>query len=151
MDIYQLIDALEDLLESSAPVPLSGKRLVSVSDAAEIIRQLRLYIPEEMKEAARIKSERETILKKAEYEAQRLMKDAERQFAERVDDHEIISAAYKQANEIVAAAQANARELKKSSYEYTARLLEKVEEGIYGTVETLHENRREIETFKEQV
>ena len=145
-----MIDSLEDLLENSSPVPLSTKRLVSVGEAMELIRQMRLNIPEEIKEAVKIKEERESIVKKAEAESQRLLKDAESKYSEMVDNHEIISAAYKQANEIVATAQQSAREIKKGAFEYTGKLLEKIEEVLYETVETLNSNRKEIETFREQ-
>jgi len=144
-----LIDKIEELLESGAQVPLSGKRLVSVGDAVEVIRQMRLSIPEEIKEAAKLNEERDAIIKKAEAEAQRILKDAESKYTDMVDNHEIISAAYKQANEIVATAQESAREIKKGAYEYTGKLLEKIEEVLYETVETLTSNRREIESFRD--
>jgi len=150
MDIYGLIDSLEELLENGAAVPLSGKRLVSVGDAVEIIRQMRLSVPEEINEARQIIADRDGIVKKAEAESQRMIKNAEAQYTEMVDNHEIISAAYKQANEIVATAQQSARELKKGAYEYTDRLLEKIERAISETAETLNANRREIESYRDQ-
>ena len=150
MDIYQLIDSLEEILEKSAAVPLSGKRLVSVGEAVEIIRQMRLSIPDEIKEAARLNSDREGIIAKAEADAQRIVKDAEEQYAKRMDDNAIISDAYKQAGDIVAAAQESARGLKDEAYEYIGKLIEKMEDGIYETIETLNSNRREIEGFRGQ-
>ena len=126
MDIYPLIDALEELLENSSTVPLSGKRLVAIGDAVEIIRQMRLCIPEDIKEADRIIAERDELLKKAETESQRMLKEAETQYNEKVDNHEIISAAYKQANEIVATAQQSAHDLKMDAYDYTGKLLDHI-------------------------
>jgi len=150
MDIYQLIDSLEELLENGTPIPLSGKRIISVGDAIEIIRQMRLSIPEEIKEAAKLNAECESIIKRAEVESQRLLKDAEAKYSEMVDNHEIISAAYRQANEIVATAQQSAREVKMGAYDYTSQLLEKIEQFIFETERTLDSNRREIESFREQ-
>ena len=150
MDIFQLIDALEELIENGAAVPLSGKRLVSAGEAVEIIRQMRLSIPEEIKDAVKIKAERDSIVKKAESESQRMLKDAEVKYTEMVDNHEIISAAYKQANEIVATAQQSARELKKSAYDYAGKLLEKLEQSIFEVVEILNSNRRELDSYREQ-
>ena len=148
MDIFQLIDMLEELLETGAPVPLSGKRLVSVGEAVEIIRQMRLSIPDEIKDAEKIKDERDGIIKKAEAESSRLLKEAETKYNEMVDNHEIISAAYKQANEIVATAQQSANDIKMGAYDYTGKLLEKTEQVIYETINTLNENRREIENYR---
>lgn len=147
MSIYELIDSLEELLEAGASVPLSGKKLVSVGEAVEIIRKMRLSIPDEIKEAEVIKAERDNIVKKAETESQRMLKDAEEKYSEMVDDHEIISAAYKQANEIVATAQQSAHDIKMGAYDYTSKLLEKTEQIIYETIKTLNDNRREIGSF----
>jgi len=151
MDIYQLIDSLEELLESGASVPLSGKRLVAVSDAVEIIRQMRLSIPEEIKEAEVIKSERDEIVKKAEAESQKLLKDAEAKYSEMVDNHEIISAAYKQANEIVMTARQSAQELRLGAYDYTTKLLNSMELSIDDIYNTISNNRREMESYREQI
>ena len=150
MDIFQLIDTLEELLENGSPVPFSNKRLVSVGEAVEIIRQMRLNIPEEIKTAQNVYEERESIIKKAEVESGRILKDAEARYSELVDNHEIISAAYKQANDIVATAQQSARELKLGAYDYTSKLLEKIEHTINETIMTINSNRREIENLREQ-
>jgi len=149
VDIHLLIDALEELLESGSPVPLSGKRLVSVGEAVEIIRQMRLNIPEDIKEAEKILADRDDILSKAEAESQRMIKSAEDAYTEMVDNHEIISAAYKQANEIIANAQLNAQDMKAGAYEYTEKLLDRIEQVVYDTAKTVNANRREIESLRE--
>ena len=149
MEILQIIESLEDVLEASPSVPLSGKTLVNKEEILEIIRKLRLRIPDEIKAASKISDDKEHILSQAELEAQRIIKDAEIRFDELVDEHEIISAAYKKANEIVDAAQQKAYEIQSSSYEYADRLLEKVESMLMDTAETISINRNEIQFFKE--
>ena len=144
-----MIDSLEELIENGAAVPLSGKRLVAAGDAVEIIRQMRLSIPDEIREGLRIREESGDIILKAEAESQRIIKEAQAKYAELLDNHEIISAAYKQANEIVATAQASARELKRGAYDYTEQLLEKIEQAVFETAETINSNRREIEGMRE--
>ena len=147
MEISQIIDSLEDLLEGSPTVPLSGKSLVNKEEALDIIRKLRLRLPDEIKAAAKISADRENIIKMAELEAQRIIKDAGVRFDEMVDDHEIISAAYKKANEIVSSAEHKAFEIQNGSYEYADRLLEKVEILLIDTAETISINRNELQSF----
>ena len=149
MEILQIIESLEDVLESSPSVPLSGKTLVNKEEILEIIRKLRLRIPDEIKAAARISEDRENIIRSADLEAQRIIKEAEIRFDEMVDEHEIISAAYKKANEIIDAAQQKAFEIQNGSYEYADRLLEKVESMLMDTAETISINRNEIQFFKD--
>ncbi|MDR1439007.1 MAG: ATPase [Clostridiales bacterium] len=148
MDMLQLIDALEELLEGGAGVPLTGKCLVSKDEAIEIARQMRLSLPEEIRNALKIAEDKELIIKKAENEAQRIIKGADAKFGEIVDQHEITSAAYKKHNEIVSAAQLSAHEIKRGAYDYVDKLLLRVERLLGETLETVSANHREIESLK---
>ena len=147
-EIIKAIDEIEDLLESGSPVPLSGKCLINKAKALEAMRKLRLQLPDALTEAARIKDERSTIIKKAEAEAQRIVKGADEQLWELVDKHEIVNAAYKKANEIISAAQVSAHEIKKGAYEYVEKLLEKAESSMHDTLRTIDSNRKELESLK---
>ncbi|MCL2165119.1 MAG: ATPase [Oscillospiraceae bacterium] len=150
MEIYKIIDSLEELIEKSASVPLSGKCLVKKEDVLEIVRNLRLKLPDEIQEAARLTADKENVVKNAEIEAQRIIKDADDAFNELVDEHEIISAAYKKANVIITGAEQNAEDIKRGTYEYVQKLLETVESNLYGTLNTLNSNKREIQSFIEE-
>ena len=149
MEIYEVIEELEELIEKSVSVPLSGKCMVNKEDVLEIVRKLRLKIPDDIQEATRLINDKENIVKSAEVEAQKVLKDADVRFNEIVDEHEIISSAYKKANDIVNAAQQNASEIKKGTYEYVEKLLETVETNLYGTLNTINSNKREIQSFIE--
>ena len=148
MEILKIIDELEDLFEGSVSVPLSGKCIVDRMEVLEIVRKLRLKVPDEVQDAIRIIEDRENIIKMAEVEAQRIINSADDRFDELVDDHEIISAAYKKANEIVSAAQVSAHEIKKSSFNYVENLLEKAETALYDTIDTINANRNEMQSLK---
>jgi uncharacterized protein YdcH (DUF465 family) len=148
MDILQLIDALEELLEGGAAVPLTGKCLVSKDEALELTRQMRLTLPDEIQDALKIADDRDSIIKKAETEAQRIIKGADAKFDEIVDQHEITSAAYNKHNEIVSAAQLSAHEIKRGAYEYVDKLLQRIETLLGETLETVSVNHREIESLK---
>ena len=150
MEIYEIIEALEELIENSVSVPLSGKSLVNKEEILEIVRKLRLKIPDDIQEAIRVIKDKENIIIGAENEAQRVLKEAEIKFNEIVDEHEIISAAYKKANEIVAIAQQNANEIKQGTYEYVEKLLETVESNLYDTINTINSNKREVQSFVER-
>ena len=147
-EIIQAIDEIEGLLESGAPVPLSGRCIVNRAHALEAVRKLRARLPEALTEAARINDERAAIIKKAEAEAQRIVKGADARLGELVDQHEIVSAAYKKANEIVSVAQVSAHEIKKGAYEYVEKLLEKAESSIHDTLRTIDANRKELEGLR---
>jgi len=144
MEILAILETLEDLVEKSVTVPFSGKCLVDKEEILEIIKELRLKLPDDIKQAKWVKEERQRILLDAQKEASNMLKDAEGKIASMVDEHEITKKAYDQANEIVAAAQKNAREIRLGTREYADNILNKVEEILNDTLEVIRANRKEL-------
>lgn len=144
MEILSILETLEDLVEKSVGVPLSGKCLVDKEEILEIVKELRLKLPDDIKQAKWVKEERQRILMDAQKEASTMIKDAEKNIASLVDEHEITKKAYEQANEIVAAAQKNAREIRLGTKEYANSILNKVEEILTDTIEVIKIDREEL-------
>lgn len=144
MEILSILETLEDLVEKSVSVPFSGKCLVDKEEILEIIKELRLKLPDDIKQAKWVKEERQRILLDAQKEASNMLKDAESKIASMVDEHEITKKAYEQANEIVAAAQKNAREIRLGTKEYADNILNRVEEILSDTMEVIRTNRQEL-------
>jgi len=144
MEILSILETLEDLVEKSVSIPLTGKCLVDKEEILEIIKELRLKLPDDIKQAKWVKEERQRILMDAQKEASNLIKEAENSIASMVDEHEITQKAYEQANEIIAAAQKNAREIRLGTKEYADRVLSKVEEILTDTLEVIRTDRQEL-------
>ena len=58
MEIFTLLETLEDLLETSRSVPFSTKVIVNKEDVLDLIKEIRLKLPDELKQAKWIKEER---------------------------------------------------------------------------------------------
>ena len=144
MEILSILETLEDLVEKSVGVPFSGKCLVDKEEILEIVKELRLKLPDDIKQAKWVKEERQRILMDAQKEASNMLKDAEGKIASMVDEHEITQKAYEQANEIVASAQKNARDIRLGTKEYADNILNKVEEILNDTLEVIKTNREEL-------
>lgn len=144
MEILSILETLEDLVEKSVGVPFSGKCLVDKEEILEIIKEVRLKLPDDIKQAKWVKEERQRILMEAEKEASKMMKDAEGKIASLVDEHEITKKAYEQANEIISSAQKNAREIRLGTKEYADSVLNKVEEILNDTLEVIKLDRQEL-------
>jgi vacuolar-type H+-ATPase subunit H len=144
MEILSILETLEDLVEKSVSVPFSGKCLVDKEEILEIVKELRLKLPDDIKQAKWVKEERQRILLDAQKEAANMLKDAEGKIASMVDEHEITQKAYEQANEIVASAQKNAREIRLGTKEYADNILNRVEEILNDTIEVIRTNREEL-------
>ncbi len=122
MEILKIIDLLEDKVEQAKSIPLMNRAMVDKEDLLANIEELRLNIPEDMKQARLIKDERKRILAEAQAEADEIVKNAKIKVEKMIDEHEITKKAYEQANQIIAAAQKNSRELRMGARQYVDSL-----------------------------
>ncbi|HIV02110.1 MAG TPA: ATPase [Candidatus Aphodoplasma excrementigallinarum] len=151
MEVLEIIDMLEDVVEKSMAIPFAGRAVVDREELLDLIQEIRLNLPGDLKQAKWVKEERQRILDEANKEAESIMKNAEEKMASMIDDHEITQKAYAQANQIIAAAQNNARELRLGTRQYADDVMASLEAHIAKVAETVHENRRELnETPKEK-
>ena len=84
MEIFTLLETLEDILEKSRNMPFSSKCIVDKEEVLDIIKEIRLKLPDELKQAKWVKEERQKILVQAQNEADDIIKDGirvQKQFA----------------------------------------------------------------------
>ncbi len=122
MEILQIIDILEDKIEQSKTIPLLNRALIDREDILANIEEIRINLPDDMKQARLIKDERKRIIAEAQAEADEIIKNAKIKTEEMVNEHEITKKAYEQANQIIAAAQKNSRELRMGARQYVDSL-----------------------------
>ncbi|NSW90973.1 MAG: ATPase [Firmicutes bacterium] len=144
MEILSILEALEDVVEKSISLPLSGRSLVDKEELLELIKEIRLKLPDDIKQAKWVKEERQRILLEAQKEANNIIQEAENKISALVDEHEITRKAYEQANEIISNAQKNAREIRLGAREYADSILNKVEQILKDTLDVIQVNRQEL-------
>ena len=89
MEIFTLLETLEDILEKGKTVPFTNKTIVDKDEILDIIKEIRLKLPDELKQAKWIKEERQRILLEAQKEADEVVKEAENRIISMIDEHEI--------------------------------------------------------------
>lgn len=110
--IEQLIDELEEYIESCKPKFMSNSEIIVNKDEIdELIRELRMKTPDEIRRYQKIINNKDAILNDARTKAQALIDEATVHTNELVSEHEIMQQAYAQANEIVTQATAQAQEI----------------------------------------
>ena len=77
MEIFTLLESLEDIIETSRNVPFSTKGLVDKEEILDLIKEIRIKLPDELKQAKWVKEERQRILMEAQKEADGIVKEAE--------------------------------------------------------------------------
>ena len=131
MNVYELLDTIEDTLEESTSMPLSGgKRLVDVEKVRDYLDDIRANLPGELRQAQQIVNDRAQIVDTANAQAQAIVKKAEERARILVSDAEIVKAAQQRAAEITAAAQSESRTLRQTVTDYCDNMLKTTEEAM---------------------
>ena len=144
MEIFTLLEELEDLLEKSKVLPFTHKSLVDKEEILEIIKEIRLKLPDELKQAKWIKEERQRILVEAQNEADGIIKEAENRIISMIDEHEITRKAYEKKVEIIETANEMSREITKGTKDYADNLLSNVEGALEEALKVIRNNREEL-------
>ena len=144
MEIFTLLETLEDILEKSRSVPFSNKCIIDKEEVLELIKEVRLKLPDELKQAKWIKEERQRILVEAQNEAGDIIKEAENRIISMIDEHEITRKAYEQKAQIIETANEMAREISSGTKDYADQLLEKLEVILADALKTVQSNRKEL-------
>lgn len=145
--IEQLISEIEEYIDSCKFQPLSTTRIiVNKEELDELLVELRLRIPDEIKQYQKIISNQEAILSDARSKADALLADANAQTNELVNEHEIMQKAYAHANEIIEQANmqaqsiidsavADANNIRQGSIQYTDDMLKSLQTIINHSME----------------
>ena len=87
MEIFNLLETIEDMLENSKTLPFTNKAVLDKEELLDIIKEIRLKLPEELKQAKVIKEEHDRIIEKANEEAQDIVKEAENRIISMIADN----------------------------------------------------------------
>lgn len=110
--IEQIISEIEDYIASCKPIPLSSTKIaVNKEELDELIRELRLKTPDEIKKYQKLISNKDAILMDAKEQADRMIREAQVQTEELINEHEIMQRAIEQANAVIADASAKAQQI----------------------------------------
>lgn len=123
IDILYLVDRLEALVSKGTRVPMTNKTMVSEEEFMEIIDQMRLAIPEEIKQAKKVQAERERMLAQTQEEAARILSLAKEDASHVMSESSIVKAAQERARQIDLQAKADAETTRQGADTYAAQVL----------------------------
>ena len=144
MEIFTLLETLEEAIERSKTIPFSGKCMADREEILDIIKEIRIKLPDELKQAKWVKEERGRILVEAKKEAEDIVKEAENRIISMIDEHEITRKAYEQKAQIIETANEMSREISKGTKDYADNLLGKIEVVLEDALKTVQNNRKEL-------
>jgi hypothetical protein len=148
MDILHLIDRLEALVTESFHLPFTANVIVQEDAFLDIVDQMRVSIPDEVKRAKRTEAERERLILQAEEEANRVVDTAHQQADALTEEHELVEYARRRAEEIEADAHRQAEEILADTDEYIIDRLSELEEQLMRTLTTVRNGVRHVRETK---
>ena len=144
MEIFTILETLEECLERSKKIPFSRKGIVDTEEIFDLIKEIRIKLPDELKQAKWVKEERGRILAEAKKEADGIVKEAENRIISMIDEHEITKKAYEQKAQIIETANEMSREISQGTREYADNILAKVQTVLQDAIKTVENNRKEL-------
>lgn len=177
MEVLLLLDALEDIIEKASNLPLSSKVMVNREELIDIIKDIRIKLPDELKQAqwikeerqkilieakkeaenirrecdekmGKIKEERQRILAGAEKEAEIFIQEADNRIKSMIDENEITKRANEQARGIISSAQQDAKKIRLGARAYADEMLAELGMRVEKILSTISSNRDELKNYK---
>ena len=140
--IEQIIEDIEEYVDSCKFQPLSSTKIVvNKEELEELLRELRMKTPDEIKRYQKIISNKDAILADAQTKAASLIADAQAQQKQLVEESEVMQQAYLQSNELLEKTNAQAQEIldnatndansiRMGALQYTDEMLENLDKII---------------------
>ena len=123
MDILQLIDRLEELFNESKSIPLTRNVMVDEDRMLDIIDQMRIAIPEEVKKAQQLLGQRDRVLAQAQEEANHTLELARQKADQLASKEMVVQEAQRRAEQIIAQGRADAETTRSDADDYVMRSL----------------------------
>jgi len=145
MNLEELINMLDDEILSGWSLPLTnGRCILDREKIKDIIQDIRLNLPSEIKQAKAIVADKNEILEHAEKEAADIIAKAQEKALQLASQEEVLKVANQKAAEATAAAQGRSREIKQNTVAYTENLLEQMEELLTKSLLEVKQTRQQI-------
>jgi cell division septum initiation protein DivIVA len=150
MDILHLVDRLEELFNESRPIWFTHSVMVDEDRMLDLIDQMRVSIPEEIKKAQQILAQRDRILAQAQEEANRTIQLAREKAEQMIERDAIIQAAHARAEQIIQQARLETETTKRDADEYVLESLSRLEVELEKMLNQVRNGVRALQSERQQ-
>ena len=146
-NVDSLIDELEDVLESSWHLPLTGgKTIIDSEEVKRIIEDIRLRLPQEIRQAKSIVSDRTDIIRDAKEEADAIVRNTEEKVRALASQSEILKQAEARAKAMLEEAETRAREMRRAANEYVNNLMNETDQILTSGLTEIRKARQSLKS-----
>lgn len=144
INLIILLDKLEDIIDKAPEIPLTGRVLLDSDDLLELIEKIRNAVPEEVKRAEIVSSEKDRVLSEGHRQADDIIAQAKKQAAQLLKESEIYRQAQEEAKKILTEAYQQAKAMQKGSDDYALSVLTGLEESLTKTLQVVGKGKAEL-------
>lgn len=149
MNISEILEQMEDVMESAWSMPLTGgKSVVDVGQLKDLIHDIRANLPEEIRQAQALMENRQKVLDEAKQEADRIIRQAQEQADEMVQEHAITEKAQEKADELLRNTAAQAKEMQQKATEFADKRLINAEKALQTAAQALAETAGQVQNSR---
>ncbi len=145
MDILHLVDKIEDLFNESRALPFTRNIVIDEDKLLDIIDQMRVTVPEEIKKAQQIVTQKDRIIAQAQEEANRIIILAKEKAEQIVEREAIVKSAQNRSQQIVNQAREDANATRRDADNYVIDSLQSMEEEVTRLLSQIRNGIRKIE------
>jgi cell division septum initiation protein DivIVA len=128
------VERLESLIANGKSLPMTRNAIINRDAALNLIDELRVAVPEEVRAAKRINQEGERIIEKAQEEAERIVSRAQEQATYLIGERGLTEAAEDESRRIIGAAEDEADLVRQGADDYAAGVLSTLEAEVTRTL-----------------
>lgn len=144
MDSYNIIEQIQDIVNSSSKLPFSNKIVVDQIKMLDLLDELVRLLPEDLKKARKVLEERQQILIDAQKEGEIILKEAKEHLDKMVNQEEVMKLAKEKSEQILSYAKQTAREIRAGANNYADEVLSHLEQHLEKVLETVKKGREEL-------
>jgi hypothetical protein len=145
MNIHEAIDRLEYLIAHSRQIPLTRTVVIDQEEALACIDDLRLSLPDEIKQARWTLQEQQRLLSEAQSEAARTVSKAGERAQTMIGQHDLVKRAEKQTEAMLREASLKAEETRRAADRYAWEVMQNLETQLLRTIATV---KKGVETLR---
>ncbi len=149
MNIEEILEDMDDTIDRAHPIPFAPHKVIVDADRLrELINDIRLNIPAEIKRAKLIDFDCDRIIGDAKAKAEQIVQDAEMRAKEMCSQEAIQVAARQRGADMLARAQVASNEIRAGAADYVNHLLEEAEASLSSSLEDVRSARARIDDIK---
>ena len=150
-DLVTQLEHLEEMIMQAKAMPLSSSVLLNRDELLDLVKEMRIAVPEEIKQARFVVRDREELLAKARVRAEEIVETARAEQAQLTSEESVVAAAHDEAGRVVADAEDQAQRVRREADDYVDSRLEQLESVLRRASDSMKQADESLETTVGQV